>query len=68
MSAIIAGKSCKACKKLYWLTFGHPKWYDNVVKRGMPESNAFRRFREIAKSGMCLSCYHVKEGGEEGEK
>lgn len=64
MSAIVAGESCKVCKKSYWVSFGHPKWYDDVMKRRMPESESFKRYREMARSGMCPGCYYIKEKGE----
>jgi hypothetical protein len=57
MSAIIAGKECKGCKQDYYMSFGHPKWYDDVVKRGMPESEKFKEFRKLQQSGYCLLCY-----------
>lgn len=57
MSAIIAGEHCKVCGKPYWYSFGHPKWYDDVVKRKMLKSNAFKRFESIRRSGMCVRCF-----------
>jgi len=64
MSAIIAGKSCKNCKKRYSVSFGHPKWYDDVIKRGKPENATFKRFRRIAQSGLCLDCFVEMEDEE----
>jgi len=63
VSAIIAGKSCKKCKKDYYLSLGHPKWYDDVVKRCLPKSDNFLQFERLARSGMCLGCF-IKENEE----
>lgn len=60
MSAIIAGNSCKKCEKKYWLSLGHPKWYDDVMKRRLPKSDNFLVFEKIVRSGMCFRCF-VKE-------
>ena len=69
MSAIILGNSCRKCKREYYLSLGHPKWYDDVVKRRMPKSDDYLQFERVAVSGMCLSCYvekHVKSLSMEG--
>jgi len=57
MSAIVAGKSCKKCKKEYWVSLGHPKWYDDVMVRRLPESENFSEYKKLTKSGMCLACF-----------
>ena len=57
MSAIIAGKSCKICNKEYYISFGHPKWFDDVLKRGKEPCKEFKKFCNIQESGMCLYCY-----------
>ena len=57
MSAIVAGKSCKKCKKEYWSNFGHPRWYEDVVTAGLPESEEFKEYKKLTKSGMCPACY-----------
>jgi hypothetical protein len=57
MSAIIAGKKCKGCGEEYYTSMGHPKWYDDVIKRGLPENETFKEFRKMQKSGYCVSCY-----------
>jgi hypothetical protein len=57
MSAIIAGNSCKKCKKPYYLSLGHPKWYDDSMKRRLPKSDEFLKFEKMALSGMCPRCY-----------
>lgn len=57
MSAIIAGDKCRECGEKYWVSLGHPKWHDDVVKRGLPMSKEYRRFKEMASSGMCPGCY-----------
>jgi hypothetical protein len=57
MSAIIAGKSCKKCGKEYYVSFGHPKWYDDVMKRNNPPGEIFQAFRVFQKSGECPNCY-----------
>lgn len=63
MSAIIAGNSCKKCGKKYYLSLGHPKWYDDVMKRRLPKSDEFIKFEKMALSGMCPGCY-MKENEE----
>lgn len=57
MSAIIAGKACKKCGKEYYLSLGHPRWYDDVVKRGKPKSDHYREWEEMKKSGKCPNCF-----------
>jgi len=60
MSAIIAGESCKECKQEFYISFGHPEWYDDVVKRHLPESDQFKLFRDMSWSGLCPNCYKGK--------
>lgn len=57
MNAIIAGKPCKKCGKKYYLSLGHPKWFDDVMKRHLPKSDEFLKFEKMAASGMCPKCY-----------
>jgi len=57
MSAIIAGKACKECGQEYYISFGHPKWYDDVVKRNLPPSDDYKAFRKFQTSGKCPNCY-----------
>lgn len=57
MSAILAGDSCKKCEKSYWTSFGHPQWFDDVVKRNKIPCEQFREFQKMRSSGMCLGCY-----------
>ena len=55
MSAIVAGKACKKCGEKFWVSFGHPKWFNEGVKgKSSPE---WEEFIELAKSGMCPDCY-----------
>lgn len=63
MSAIIAGNSCKICGKKYRLSLGHPKWYDDVVKKRLPKSDEFLVFEKMCRSGMCFNCF-MKENRE----
>lgn len=51
MSAIISGTSCKGCGKKYWYSLGHPKWYDDVVKRDLEASKQFIRYVENGEVG-----------------
>jgi len=65
MSAIVAGKSCKKCEKEYWVCFGHPKWYDDVILRGLNPSNEFKEFEALVGSGMCPACFlKIHESGK----
>ncbi len=69
MSAIIAGKSCRKCKREYYLSLGHPKWYDDVIKRRMPTAADYLQFERVAVSGMCPRCSvekHVKSLSMDG--
>lgn len=61
MSAIIAGKECKKCKKEYYVSFGHPKWFDDVMKRRLPENKEFKKFKKCQQSGLCLVCINKEE-------
>ncbi len=61
MSAIIAGKECKDCKKDYYLTFGHPSWFKKSMKRvpdKLTEDEQMQKdvFNEIRKSSRCPKC------------
>ena len=69
MSAIIAGKDCEVCGREYWMSFGHPDWYDDVMKRGLEASEQFTTYVKMAKSGLCPKCYaeSTVEGWEEYE-
>ena len=65
MSAIIAGKKCKGCGFDYWTSFGHPEWYDKVVKHGKNPNNIYLHFLKIRKSGFCFVCFmNAEERGE----
>lgn len=71
MSAIVAGESCKICKKEYWYSFGHPKWYDDVVQKGLEKSEEYLEYEELSRSGMCMSCYideWIKETSQDGRE
>jgi hypothetical protein len=56
MSAIVAGKSCKLCKNKYYVSIGHPDWFDNVVKRRRKPCPIYKRYVRIAKSRLCPTC------------
>jgi hypothetical protein len=56
MSAIIAGEKCKLCSKRYFVSMGHPDWFDNVIKRRKEPCSIYRRYVRIAKSGICTFC------------
>jgi len=57
MSAIIAGKSCKRCGNPFYVSLGHPDWYDDVIKRGLPATERYDNFCILRQSGMCLDCF-----------
>lgn len=57
MSAIVAGEHCKACGKEYYLSVGNPKWYTDVVDKGLPKSEGYVAFEMLRASGMCIGCY-----------
>ena len=58
MSAVLAGKNCKGCARQPWLvSLGHPKWYDDVVKRKKKPGVLYTLFREYQTSGLCPVCY-----------
>lgn len=50
MSAIIAGKSCKSCKREYWSSLGNPKWFMDITSKG------HEAFVRLLKQGKCLEC------------
>ena len=56
MSAIISGHSCKSCKKKFWLSLGHPKWYKEYLRTGYKDKS-YKMFEQIARSGKCLNCW-----------
>ncbi len=62
MSAIIAGKECKDCKKDYYLSFGHPSWFKKSPLKRVPgiltEDEQHRKdvFNKVRKSGRCPKC------------
>lgn len=51
MSAIVAGKACRVCRKEYWLSFGHPPWMN---RKG---HQTFEAFEALRTSGMCPMCW-----------
>lgn len=57
MSAIIAGDNCRGCGKDYYISLGHPKWYNDVVKHKRPENKIFKLYKRICRSGLCLNCF-----------
>lgn len=56
MSAIIAGESCKKCGNKYFVSLGHPPWFDDVVKKRKPPCEIYKRYLRIAQSGKCPTC------------
>ena len=70
MSAIIAGKACKKCGCEYMLSLGHPKWFDDVVKRKQPETVHYQAFDHLRRSGLCPACWlgWLGNTAEEAEK
>ena len=61
MSAIIAGEACKECGERYWYTLGHPKWFNDVVKRNMEPGEDFKAFIQWRNSGKCRKCYFPED-------
>ena len=57
MSATIAGESCKKCGDEYYVSLGHPKWFDDVIKRDLPFNDTWKAFCRFAASGECPDCY-----------
>lgn len=57
MSAVIAGTKCRGCGNSYYVSLGHPKWFDDVVKHNKPKSELFKQFEELQASGFCPPCY-----------
>lgn len=54
MSVIFAGKKCKQCGEKYYVTFGHPKWYkDWLKKKKSPQS---RRWEALVRTRKCPAC------------
>lgn len=69
MSAIVAGK-CKKCGVEFWHSLGHPKWYEDGVKRLKTESAKFRVFMAWKASGLCGACMleSVTKAFEKGKR
>lgn len=59
MSAIIAGKKCKKCSGSWYVSLGHPKWFDDVVKRRKEPNVVYRTFEDCRHSGLCAACWLV---------
>lgn len=57
MSAIIAGNECKGCKQKYWLSFGSPDWWKNVVMKNQSPDPVYLMYDEMRRSGMCPKCW-----------
>lgn len=57
MSVIIAGEKCKSCGKEFWLSLGHPKWFDFPMK--YPEQ--YELFKELRLSGKCAYCFNEED-------
>ena len=57
MSVIVAGESCNKCKKKYWVSFGHPKWYSDWLKKKPKENpQELKVWKELGSLGTCPLC------------
>lgn len=54
MSAIIAGE-CKQCQGKYYISLGHPKWFNDRIKSSK-QSPIFDSFDKLRKVGLCPEC------------
>jgi hypothetical protein len=54
MNAVISGK-CKKCKRTYYMSFGHPKWFDDHVNKAK-RSLIHDSFEKLRKAGVCPDC------------
>jgi len=54
MSAIIAGK-CSQCQKDYYISMGHPKWFDDKVQRAL-DNPIYDSFETLRKRKLCPDC------------
>ena len=54
MSAIIAGK-CKQCQGSYYISLGHPPWFDDRVKHNK-DNAIYDSFDRLRKTGLCPTC------------
>lgn len=61
MSAIITGEACKECGRKYWVSLGHPKWYDDVMKRREPKGEDFLFYENMVLSGKCPNCFLINK-------
>jgi len=56
MSATLAGK-CKQCSQKYYVSFGHPKWFDKKLDKKTNKPNPiFSSFESLRKTGLCPAC------------
>ena len=55
MSAIIAGVSCAKCENKYYISLGHPAWFDTWMKR-KKITPQLKRFWKISESELCPAC------------
>ena len=54
MSATLAG-ICKKCNKDYYISFGHPKWFNDGAYKGI-DSPEFRAYKNLRKVKICTKC------------
>lgn len=54
MSAIIAGKSCNNCSNDYYLSMGHPLWFDRKI------GALYKGYLIARSSGLCPACFIEK--------
>jgi len=60
MSAIIAG-NCKQCKRDFYVSLGHPRWFDEAIWKGKTDSPEYQEFLKVRASGLCTNCYRKRE-------
>ena len=54
MSAIITG-ICTKCKNKYYLSLGHPKWFNSWMKN-KEITPQLKRFWKMTESELCPAC------------
>lgn len=54
MSAILSGK-CKKCFGKYYISLGHPKWFDDRMKHNK-DNAIYDRFEKLRSTGLCPEC------------
>lgn len=68
MSAIIASKECRDCGDEFYISFGSPNWWKNVVLKNQSPCAIYKMYNDIRMSGMCPLCWILQKIENEVDK